>query len=241
MTSPLVARRLAVAGLFGCCALAALGSMRPHAKTTAPATRSSAQPMTASRFAVPSTRPSNPPTDASTVTPTSPALSTVAPTTTLPAGDDSGRLPQTDERPRSDTTRFRRVSAELWSAIVDDNPAKAAPFFFPKSAYRQVKDLSDPDVDWTSRLWSEFSADVTTYHDRLGAGARATTFVGLEVPSAQMQWITPGVEYNRGSYWRVLNSELRYRTRDGSLQTLAVASLISWRGEWYVVHLASIR
>ena len=32
----------------------------------------------------------------------------------------------------------------LWQGIVDDNPQEALPFFFPKSAYQQVKALSNP-------------------------------------------------------------------------------------------------
>ncbi len=51
----------------------------------------------------------------------------------------------------------------------------------------------------------------------------------------------PGVEYNSGSYWRVFGSTLRYRLDDGTLHELPVTSLISWRGEWYVVHLGPIR
>ena len=84
--------------------------------------------------------------------------------------------------------------------------------------------------------------------DRLRRGARSLSrdassvrFVGLVVPDGQAQWIEPGVEYNSGAYWRVYGSVLRYRLPDGSEHDLPVTSLISWRGEWYVVHLGAIR
>ena len=47
-------------------------------------------------------------------------------------------------------------------------------------------------------------------------------------------------EYNKGTYWRVYNAMLRY-TVDGQAGSFPIASMISWRGEWYVVHLNSIR
>ena len=49
-----------------------------------------------------------------------------------------------------------------------------------------------------------------------------------------------GGEYNKGSYWRVYNAALRY-TAEGQAGSFPIASMISWRGEWYVVHLNSIR
>jgi hypothetical protein len=57
---------------------------------------------------------------------------------------------------------------------------------------------------------------------------------------SQATWVQPGAEYNKGSYWRVYNAQLRY-TVDGQTGAFPVASMISWRGEWYVVHLNSIR
>jgi hypothetical protein len=63
--------------------------------------------------------------------------------------------------------------------------------------------------------------------------------LGIDVPESQAQWISPGVEYNKGSYWRVYGSRIRYAL-NGQTESFPVASLISWRGEWYVVHLSSI-
>ena len=128
----------------------------------------------------------------------------------------------------------------LWAAIVADDPSLAMPFFFPLNAYKQVKSISDPEHDWNTRLVAAFTEDIHTWHTQLGANAATAQLTAVSVPSDQAQWIQPGVESNKGSYWRVYGTTLRYQV-DGRTGTFTVASMISWRGEWYVVHLASIR
>jgi hypothetical protein len=127
----------------------------------------------------------------------------------------------------------------LWQAVVTDDPAPALPFFFPLTAYLQVKAISDPASDWHNRLVAAYDRDIHSLHVSLGPNAAQAQLVGIDVPSSQAQWITPGVEYNKGSYWRVYGTRIRY-TVNGQARSFAVASLISWRGEWYVVHLSSI-
>jgi hypothetical protein len=38
----------------------------------------------------------------------------------------------------------------------------------------------------------------------------------------------------------VLHSKLTYRDATSTAHSLDIASLISWRGEWYVVHLSGL-
>jgi hypothetical protein len=47
----------------------------------------------------------------------------------------------------------------------------------------------------------------------------------------------PGSEYNKIGYHRVLHSALELRDAKGRQRSFPVLSFISWRGEWYVVHL----
>jgi hypothetical protein len=72
----------------------------------------------------------------------------------------------------------------------------------------------------------------------LGSGAANATFDGISVPDAA-QWVEPGAEYNKIGYWRVYGARLGY-TVDGGPGSFTVASMISWRGQWYVVHFARI-
>ena len=172
-----------------------------------------------------------PPTRAPTTT------STTAATTTTTT--DPGTLPQTRDEPVASGAAFEAGVNDLWEAVVNDDPRSAMPFFFPLSAYVQVKAVSDPADDWQHRLVAAYTRDIHSLHRSLGANAAQAQLVGIDVPRSQAEWITPGVEYNKGSYWRVYGTRVRY-TINGRAQSFAVASLISWRGEWYVVHLSSI-
>ena len=182
-----------------------------------------------------------------TTAPTSPTTAG-APTTTAPAAatttgapaNDPGALPQTDEQPSASGATFTAGVDGLWEAIKQDKPELGYPFFFPKRAYLQVKDISDPAGDYQNRLIANFDEDVHTLHAQLGANAANAKFVGITVPDSQAGFVQPGEEYNKGSYWRVYGTTLQYEV-DGQTGSFPVTSLISWRGQWYVVHLGTIR
>lgn len=172
-------------------------------------------------------------------TTTTAAPATLPPATAPPV--DVGTLEQTDEEPTESGPEWDANVELLWEAIVTDDPEKALPFFFPEGAYIQVKRMTEAEAtaDYANRLIAYYEQDIHALHQRLGADAEVAELVELSVPPTA-QWIQPGVEYNRGSYWRVLDSSLVY-TVDGVERSFPVVSMISWRGEWYIVHLSSIR
>ena len=133
--------------------------------------------------------------------------------------------------------------AALWDAIVADDPERAMPFFFPLGAYQQVKDVGNPAADWNRRLVAAYTHDIHALHAQVVASshgdARAIQFLGLDVPEARARWVEPGEEYNKIGYFRVFGSRLSCQVA-GLTQTFDVKSLISWRGQWYVVHLSAI-
>jgi hypothetical protein len=61
----------------------------------------------------------------------------------------------------------------------------------------------------------------------------------VQVPRAYAHWVGPGACYNRVGYYEVPNSRLVYR-EDGEVRSFGIASMISWRGVWYVVHLGAV-
>lgn len=162
---------------------------------------------------------------------------TAPPATTKP---DPGSLPQTEDEPTADSEQLQANAELLFDAIVADDPEIAQPFFFPLGAYEQVKDISDPAGDYEDRLMTQYAGDIHTYHQQLGSSAQDATFVELRVPEYNAVWVNPGVEYNQLGYWRVFDSSLVYEL-DGVEQSFNVKSMISWRGEWYVVHLIAIK
>ena len=181
------------------------------------------------------------PTVGSTIV-TGPAVSATAgpaPTTTTTEPDPAS-LPQTQDKPSTTSPKFQANVAALWNAIVRDDPSLAMPFFFPLGAYEQVKAISNPESDWRTRLVAAYEQDIHALHARLGAGANTAQFQNFTVPESSATWVPVGEEYNKGSYWRVYNSLLHY-SANGQTSQFPVASMISWRGEWYVVHLSSIR
>jgi len=156
------------------------------------------------------------------------------------AAVDPALLPQTRDSPQASGPAFAARVATLWDAVVRDTPEAATPFFFPVGAYQQVKDVADPSADWRNRLLAAYRHDIHALHERLGDAAERATLVGLDVPEARARWVEPGEEWNKIGYFRVFNSKLRYEV-DGEARAFDVKSLISWRGEWFVVHLSAIK
>ncbi len=156
------------------------------------------------------------------------------------AGPDPGTLPQTKDKPEASGPAFDARVAALWSAIVKDDPDVAMPFFFPVTAYEQVKAITNPASDWRRRLVAAYKRDVHALHKRLGDQASSAKFVRADVPQDRARWVEPNEESNKLGYYRVYGTRLVYEL-DGKERSLEVTSLISWRGEWYVVHLSGFK
>jgi hypothetical protein len=148
-------------------------------------------------------------------------------------------LPQTRALPSAATPVFQAEMTDLWTAVVTGRPETGAPAFFPVAAYKQVKAIADPAADWNARLFGDFRLDVGAAHRLLGAGADSARLVRVIVPSADAAWINPGVCYNAVGYWHVGGARLVYQ-QDGQVRSIGIASLISWRGQWYVVHFGAV-
>ncbi len=156
------------------------------------------------------------------------------------APEDSGALPQTHDRPKAAGPLFESRVADLWDAIVHDDPDRAMPFFFPVAAYAQVKAIANPSSDFKHRLVANFVRDVHAAHKKLGAHALDAKFISVEVPMNQARWVEPGEEGNKIGYFRVYGSKLNLEVA-GVAMTIEITSMISWRGEWYLVHLSGFK
>ena len=129
--------------------------------------------------------------------------------------------------------------ADLWRGITTDSLKTALWSFFPEAAYDALKAIPYPDADWHDRLVADFSLDLTAAHDYLGAGAAGAKLLYVAVPADEAAWIPPGYCYNSIGYWHVPGSRLVY-SEGGETRSIGIASLISWRGQWYVVHLGAV-
>lgn len=146
-------------------------------------------------------------------------------------------LPQTEDRPSASSAAFQARLTLLVQAIAEDRPEVALPVFFPVEAYKQVKAIEKPERDWKARLVRAFERNVHEYHRELGSAASSARLVRVEIPDSKIKWMKPGSEGNAVGYFRVVRSRLVVRTSEREEIPLEITSLISWRGEWYVVHL----
>ena len=185
---------------------------------------------TQSRSAAPASSPAVAATPSPTAAP-SPSV--------LPVAPGAGLLHQTMTRPTTTGPAFHALVADLWLAVQTGKPFLAHPAFFPVGAYQQVKAIYDPAADWRNRLWADFAVDVKAAHVLLGRDARAVRLVRVIVAAADATWIPPGACYNNIGYWHVSNSRVVYKIH-GQERSFGIASLISWRGVWYVVHFGGI-
>jgi hypothetical protein len=129
--------------------------------------------------------------------------------------------------------------ASLWAGIVHDSLTQALAAFFPKDAYVQLKAIASAGSDWSSRLVHDFGLDIVAAHALLGRRAAHARLIAVNVPSSYGHWIQPGVCDNSIGYYEMPNARVVYR-EDGKIRSFSIASMISWRGVWYVVHLGAI-
>jgi hypothetical protein len=217
---------------------ATASAAQPLASGAAPAPASAAPAVPAApSSATPSAAPAPAPAPAGSTAPASAApTATDADEPALLAADGTP-LPQTEERPSVTAPRFQRRIQRLAAAIISGDVEKAKDTFFPLVAYAQVKDVQKPERDYRYRLLAHFERDIREYRKALGKQAEQAEFVGITVPEERAEWMKPGKEGNRLGYFRVLRSRLRFRLPGGKEQSFELTSMISWRGEWYVVHL----
>ena len=154
----------------------------------------------------------------------------------MPVAPGAGALPQNRIFPSTHSAAFHNAMTDLWLAVTTGNPRFGLPAFFPVAAYKQVKAIPYPAADWQDRLWYDFTLDVRAAHGLLGPGAR---LVRVIVPGGDAAWIYPGACYNSTGYWHVSGARVVYREH-GQERSFGIASLISWRGVWYVVHFGAV-
>jgi hypothetical protein len=176
------------------------------------------------------------PTPSPTPSPTSKAAAARPVALPLAAAGDGARH-QTGVMPRINDVAFRNLTADLWLSVTTGKPAYGLPAFFPELAYAQVKAIADPASDWRTRLWYDYTIDVAAAHQLVGGDARLVTVV---VPVQYATWIPVGACYNNIGYWHVPGARVEYR-KDGQLESIGIASMISWRGVWYVVHFGGVQ
>jgi hypothetical protein len=216
LRAPFAAAVIAAALLTGCGASSSTSGTQVSTTKTAPPP-SPSPPRSSAISAPASPRPTGPPT-------------------AVPVAPGAGALPQTRAFPSADSAAFQHAMQDMWLAVTTGNASLALPAFFPVAAYQKLKAIYDPGGDWHDRLWYDFTLDVGAAHRVVDAHAR---LVRVLVASDDAAWVDPGVCDNSIGYWHVSDARMVYR-QDGQERSIGIASLISWRGVWYVVHFGAV-
>lgn len=179
-------------------------------------------------------RAATPPATSTTSTTTTTAAPTTTTTTTVPVG----ALPQTRALPPAITPALTRRMRALLEGVATGSVVPAIAAFFPVQAYAKTKIYVDAAHDWRTRLIPEFAADLAALHRALDPRGEPLRLLGYAVDEAEATWVLPGEEFNKGPYWRVYDTVVAYGI--GSERgSFVVNTMISWRGQWYVVHVAN--
>ncbi len=127
--------------------------------------------------------------------------------------------------------------ASLFHDISLDSLPRAQGLFFPESAYVAMKthEIAYPASDYADRLIAFYRLDLAAYHASI-FGHGPVAYLGINVNPGDAAWIEPGWCENSIGYWHLPGVRLVY-SQDHVVRSVAVASLISWHGQWYVVHL----
>jgi hypothetical protein len=208
--------------MLGCACLAGCGGAAPHAASTSSSITSATTSVATQPAPAVRTRPARASRPADPCPPRAAAA-----------------LPQTARVPSAKSACFRAIVRAVWQAVRSGSTRGAAYAFFPLRAYEQVKAIADPRGDYVGRLRADYLLDLHAAHALLGANAPAARLVRAIVPTRGVHWVPPGACYNRLGYYEVANSRLVYRV-GGQVRSFGIASLISWRGTWYVVHLGAV-
>jgi hypothetical protein len=95
--------------------------------------------------------------------------------------------------------------------------------------------IASPAADYIGRLIGFYDLDVRAYH-RLVATAGTPTLLRVSTNRVDAAWIAPHYCENLIGYWHLPGVRFVFRLRK-TVYSVAIDSLISWRGVWYVVHL----
>ncbi len=122
-------------------------------------------------------------------------------------------------------------AAQLFQAILADDPAQARELFFPRDPFLILKGIADPGRYW-GILMSHYERDI---HELSQAIPHDATFDRF-VLSRRGGWVTRGEEANALPYWACRHSFVYYRAGDRE-QRFEIRTLINWGPRWYVTHL----
>jgi len=148
-----------------------------------------------------------------------------------PAIPDENDPRRTEPPARPPTGDTAERAAQLFAAIVRDDPEPVRDFFFPREPFLILKGIANPGGYWDT-LYRHYERDIHELHASLPEGA---TFDRFQM-SRRGGWVEPRQEANALPYWACRHSWIYYRAGERE-HRLEIRTLINWGPRWYVTHL----
>jgi hypothetical protein len=142
--------------------------------------------------------------------------------------------PSKEALPAYPTDELTIRARHLLEAIKKDDPTLATDIVFPRDAYIEAKDASDPGKQWDDKVMGAFQKQVHALHKR-AQGIEHAQFTGFELGQPIGQ-VVPKKHDMTMTLWHVRHSRLEF-TVEGKPLRFDLGELMSWKGAWYVVDL----
>ncbi len=134
-----------------------------------------------------------------------------------------------------DAASFESKAALLLQAIEKNDAELAAPVFFPKDAFVELKGIAKPE-EYYQQLLGWFKDDIAREHERLVVQDPLKL---VSVKGGSCTWKKKGSEANNIPYWSCSKTKMTIQV-GAKTETLEVKTRINWGKEWYVTHLGPI-
>jgi hypothetical protein len=141
------------------------------------------------------------------------------------------------QKPSASDPALAARLANLFDAIKTGNDAEAIRSFLPVNAYVAIKQGGGNASDWQYRLIDhDFLPQLARIRASLGHGLAQAIYMGYSVPQATAHICPVGREENKAPYWQVYYTRLLFKM-NGVFTSITINTMISWRGQWYPVHM----
>lgn len=160
-----------------------------------------------------------------------PVPAAAAPVEAAPPFAADNKLPPTEG------PELQERAKGLLSAVIQDDPKLAEPFWFPKEPFIPLKDVKGPDKYW-EQLHRTYGKDVHALHKKRTSWS-GVVFEKFSIGS-KPTWVKPGEEGNKIGYHRSFRGKLHYSV-DGKRESFEVRTVITWQGLWYITHLSKFK
>lgn len=159
----------------------------------------------------------------------------------LDAGEEVPRSPTSyagalddTAMPAPDGEDLDKRMRHLLEALTQNDADLAADMLFPRDAYGQVRDSTDPQRAWDVHVQGNYRRAIDRMHKRT-KGIERARFVSFEIGPNVAQIVPRKNDFNK-PLWRVRHSRLSFAI-DGRVRHLDIAEMTAWRGAWYVTRL----